>query len=147
MADKILLIGILISLFFSEIVGLSPAGIIVPAYLALYSHSIDRVIYTIIIALITYFIIKFLSNYSLIYGKRSYALCIIISFLLNILFVQISKNINTIFNIPNIIGILIPGIIANEFIKQGIIKSIISLFIVMGLIMIIMILFNINPFV
>ncbi|MEA1964690.1 MAG: poly-gamma-glutamate biosynthesis protein PgsC/CapC, partial [Candidatus Aerophobetes bacterium] len=56
-------IGIVVSFLFYEIVGLSPGGIVVPGYIALFLTQPTRILITLIISLITYFIVYKLSNY------------------------------------------------------------------------------------
>ncbi|HPK87601.1 MAG TPA: poly-gamma-glutamate biosynthesis protein PgsC, partial [Atribacterota bacterium] len=72
-------IGMIVGFLFYELVGLSPGGIIVPGYIALFIDQPWRIIFTIVIALLTYAIIFFLSNYLIIYGKRRFLSMILIS--------------------------------------------------------------------
>jgi len=74
-------IGIAIGFLFYEIVGLSPGGIVVPGYIALFIDQPLRILVTITIAIITYYIVSFLSNYLILYGKRRFLSLILISFL------------------------------------------------------------------
>ena len=60
---SILIIGILVSIIFYELTDISPGGIIVPGLLVMYFNSVERIIYTVIISLITYLIVKLLSKY------------------------------------------------------------------------------------
>ena len=78
----ILVIGILISIIFYELTDVSPGGIIVPGLLVTYINSIERVIFTVIIAFLTFLIVKLLSKYVLVFGKRRFALMIIVSIFL-----------------------------------------------------------------
>jgi hypothetical protein len=49
--DSAILLGILVSLFFTELTGLS-AGLVVPGYLVLCLHAPWRIVYTLLIALV-----------------------------------------------------------------------------------------------
>src|SRR5665648_1248178 len=75
-------IGIVVSFAFYEIVGLSPGGIVVPGYIALFLDQPIRILVTLLIALLTYFIISKLSNYVILYGRRRFLAMILIGFLL-----------------------------------------------------------------
>ena len=65
-------IGIVISFAFYEIVGLSPGGIVVPGYIALFLDQPIRILVTLPVALLTYFSVKMLSNYIIIYGRHRF---------------------------------------------------------------------------
>jgi poly-gamma-glutamate biosynthesis protein PgsC/CapC len=119
----ILVIGILISIIFYELTDISPGGIIVPGLLVTYINSIERVIFTVIIALLTYLIVKFLSKYVLVFGKRRFALMIIISIFLSIIFELITHALSGYLLSVSIVGYTIAGLIANDFYKQGVKKT------------------------
>jgi poly-gamma-glutamate biosynthesis protein PgsC/CapC len=123
----ILVIGILISIIFYELTDISPGGIIVPGLLVTYINSIERVIFTVIIALLTYLIVKFLSKYVLVFGKRRFALMIIISIFLSIIFELITHVLSGYLLSVSIVGYTIAGLIANDFYKQGVKKTLPSL--------------------
>lgn len=119
----ILVIGILISIIFYELTDISPGGIIVPGLLVTYINSIERVVFTVIIALLTYLIVKFLSKYVLVFGKRRFALMIIISIFLSIIFELITHALSGYLLSVSIVGYTIAGLIANDFYKQGVKKT------------------------
>ena len=123
-------IGIAIGFLFYELVGLSPGGIVVPGYMALFIDQPFRIIVTVIIALLTYYIVIFLSNYIILYGKRRFLSMVLISFLVKWLLETF------IFQFPatNIeiqsIGYIIPGLLANEMRRQGIAPTLLAMVIV-----------------
>ena len=142
MTVNLVIIGVLLSIIFYEITDITPGGIIVPGLLALYYKQIDRVIYTIVIALIAYFIVKLLSRYFVIFGKRRFVLMIIISLFLNIILDLILHSFSLNLLNLSIIGYTITGIIANDIYKQGIKRTIPALVIVTGLTILIGLLCN-----
>ena len=123
-------IGIVIGFLFYELVGLSPGGIVVPGYIALFFDQPLRVIFTIGIAIITYYLVLLISNYFILYGKRRFLSMILISFLIKWLIEAF------IFQFPVIniemqsIGYIIPGLLANEMKKQGILPTLLAMLIV-----------------
>ena len=119
----ILIIGILISIIFYELTDISPGGIIVPGILVMYFDSIERIIYTIIIAFITFLIVKLLSKYLLVFGKRRFVLMIIVSMTLNIILELIMGALSVNLLSISIVGYTIAGLIANDFYKQGVKKT------------------------
>jgi gamma-polyglutamate biosynthesis protein CapC len=118
-------LGLVVSIIFSETLGLAAGGMVVPGYMALIIHQPLRIIGTIIVSLMTFFAIKLLSNYIFIYGRRRTVMVILFGFL----FGWLSRNF---FAIPlpggNIlefqsVGFIIPGLIANWMERQGVIQT------------------------
>lgn len=140
MFDKVIIMGIFISLIYSEVTGFSPSGLIVPGYLAININNPERIVVTLLVSLLTYFIIKILSKYTIIYGKRQFALSVGIALLINILLTNFFPTS------IGIIGNIIPGIIANEWTKEGILISLISLGVVVLVIVLVMIILGMPVF-
>ena len=116
-------IGMVISLFLTETLGVTAGGIIVPGYIALYLHEPFDILITFFIALLVVVIIKGLSRYMFIYGKRR----LVLSVLLGFLFGYISKNnLDITFDGLDIssIGNIIPGLITSWMDRQGVVKTI-----------------------
>jgi len=123
-------IGIAIGFLFYELVGLSPGGIVVPGYIALFINQPIRIAVTVGIAILTYYIVTFLSNYLILYGKRRFLSMILISFLVkwtveSFIFQFPTTNIEI-----QSIGYIIPGLLANEMKRQGIIPTLLAMSIV-----------------
>ena len=123
-------IGIAIGFLFYELVGLSPGGIVVPGYIALFIDQPLRIIVTVGIALLTYYIVFFLSNYLILYGRRRFLSMILISFLVK----WIVESFIFQFPTTNIeiqsVGYIIPGLLANEMKRQGILPTLLAMGIV-----------------
>ena len=134
MYSKIIVLGVVVSILFTEFIGLSPAGIIVPSYITLCLRTPQRVVYTLLVALLAWGISRLLSNFIILYGRRRFAVMIILSFSIDLLI----RGIMTEITMPGLIGILVPGIMASEFERQGVIRSLFSLGIVVGIISMIM---------
>jgi gamma-polyglutamate biosynthesis protein CapC len=118
-------LGLVISIIFSETLGLAAGGMVVPGYMALIIHQPFRIIGTIIVSLMAFFAIKLLSNYIFIYGRRRTVMVILFGFL----FGWLSRNF---FVIPlpgghiaefQAVGFIIPGLIANWMERQGVIQT------------------------
>lgn len=133
MINEIMILGVILSIVFYEITEISPGGLIVPAYFALYLDNTTKIILTVFISIITYLLLKILSNYTITYGRRRFTICIILSFLIKTLLKYFNifiLNENEIYflNVA-IVGIIISGILAQEMDRNGIIKTLSSLFI------------------
>ena len=133
-----LITGIILGLLFTELTGLSPGGIIVPGYLAYSLYSPIDIIFTVSISIAIYYIIKLLSKAFYLFGRRRYALAILLGifFKLSIEYFFNFLDNEAIYNLA-IIGYLVPGLIANDLYKQGIIKTLLSSVIVTSLVYII----------
>ena len=134
-------IGIVVSFAFYEIVGLSPGGIVVPGYIALFLDQPIRILITLLAALLTYFIVSKLSNYIILYGRRRFLAMILIGFLLKWLIEEIIITIPISGIELRSIGYIIPGLIANEMRRQGILPTLYSLAIVSIIVQLILLLF------
>jgi len=134
MQYEIMVLGVVTSTLFYELTGISPGGIVVPSYIALYFNDPSKILYTIFLAIISALTVKFLSNYMILYGRRKFAMCIVISFLLGVLIKYINLEIFVKYNFyffdKRAIGIIIAGILASDIEKNGIIKTVTSLLIV-----------------
>jgi poly-gamma-glutamate biosynthesis protein PgsC/CapC len=75
-------LGLVVSLAFSEILGLAAGGMVVPGYVALTIHHPLRIMGTIIVALATFWVVKYLSNYMFVYGRRRTVMIILVGFCL-----------------------------------------------------------------
>jgi poly-gamma-glutamate biosynthesis protein PgsC/CapC len=123
-------IGLVLSLMFSETLGLAAGGMVVPGYAALMIHHPLRIIGTILVSLLTFLSMKFISNYMFIYGRRRTVLVILLGFLFGWLsreLLVIKTNALTVE--LQTIGLIIPGLIANWMERQGVIKTITTLII------------------
>ena len=134
-------IGIVISFAFYEIVGLSPGGIVVPGYIALFLDQPVRILVTLLVALLTYFAVNMLSNYIILYGRRRFLAMILVGFILKWLIEGLIIKIPISGIELQSIGYIIPGLIANEMRRQGILPTLYSLAIVSVIVRLMLLLF------
>ncbi len=120
-------LSIILSFISTEFVGVLTGGMISAGYLAYYFNSPTRIISTLFVAILITLAIKALKNFLILYGRRRFML----SVLLSIFFVYIFQKMYfylSAFDVDlRIIGYIIPGLIANDMEKQGIVKTILSL--------------------
>lgn len=134
MYHEIVLAGVAISLIFSELTGLSPAGLVVPGYIALSLQTPQRVIYTLALAFTAWGIAKILARFMILYGRRRFAVLILLAFAVDL----VVNALGILSYDPGMIGVLVPGIIAQEMEKQGVAKSMLSLGVVVGILVLLM---------
>jgi len=131
-------IGIVVSMIFYERELLSPGGVVVPGYTALFLITNPIiVVYTLLIALLTALIISRASRFTILFGRRRFAvtmlLALTLSLVANALFGLLAGPFPYLFTGPysyqgfQVIGIIIPGLIANELHRQGIVPTLATL--------------------
>lgn len=133
MVNEVIILGIILSIIFYEITEISPGGLIVPAYIAFYLDNPQRVVITILAGILTFLIVKFISNHAIVYGRRKFALYIMISFIIRVVLKYFNIYIVNEYELfilgGSIIGVIVPGIIAQEIDRHGMIRTISSLLI------------------
>jgi len=118
-------LGMMLNLLLTETIGLAAGGVVVPGYIALNLHQPSMLMSTVIISLVTYLILRLLSHFILLYGRRLLIVSIIIGYLLGYLTkVYPVISLATVkFDITTI-GFVVPGLIAYWMERQGILETI-----------------------
>jgi poly-gamma-glutamate biosynthesis protein PgsC/CapC len=124
MVESAIGLGLVISLIFSETLGLAAGGMVVPGYVALMIHEPLRIVGTVFCALLTLGVLRLLSRYTLIYGRRRIVVAILIGFV----FGALSRDLLLVRagDVPmdlRTIGFVIPGLIANWMERQGVVGT------------------------
>jgi len=124
MIELAVAIGIVLSLFFIEAFGMAAGGIVVPGYIALQLGEPDRLIGLIIIAFLTFLIIKFISKFVFIFGRRQMVVALLIGTIFSILSHHLMY-FNTSQSTLELsaVGWVVPGLVGHWSVKQGFIKT------------------------
>jgi gamma-polyglutamate biosynthesis protein CapC len=117
-------LGIILSLWLTEWLGVTAGGIIVPGYIAMYLHDPLRVLATFTISILVFLVVQGLSQFLLIYGKRRLVLSLLLGFFLG----YVSRNYLAVeFQTMGwdfyTIGYIIPGLIASWMDRQGVLRT------------------------
>ena len=136
-------IGLLLSLYLSESLGYVAGGLVVPGYIAIILTNLNLLVGTLVVAMITFAILRFLSRFLLIYGRRRLFLAVVIGFF----FAQLSQllaqtPIGTTLLAIRAFGFIIPGLLAYWMDKQGILPTLSMLMVVTTIIRMILILIH-----
>lgn len=126
--------GILASLLFAELTGISPGGIIVPAYFLLYFHDPARMALTLGLSLACMGVVRLLSRYMILYGRRRFAMFLLVGIVLRGALALLYTHGPA--GLPNLslsIGYLIPGLLGREAEKQGVVVTFVALGVVVCL--------------
>lgn len=123
-------LGMLMSLLLTEVVGMAAGGIVVPGYIALSLHHPTELIVTVLIALVTLLVVKLLSKFMILYGRR----LLVIAVLLGYSFGFLARGIPGWMQFPSKfaifpIGYVIPGLIAYWMERQGVFETLCAMFI------------------
>lgn len=122
-----LAIGLTVGLLFSEFTGISLGGVIVPSYLGLVMDTPDVLLSILLVSLLTYFVVAFvLPRYMILFGRRKFVATIIVAIILKLLLELVFPIMPFSIFLFRGIGILIPALLCNAYIKQGISLTIAS---------------------
>lgn len=122
-------IGLVVSLVFSEVLGLAAGGMVVPGYIAISLARPLDVILTLITGFATFTIVRSLSSVVIIYGKRRTVFMILVGYLLGATVRTLAADAFTLSveDSYQVIGYIIPGLIGIWFDRQGVIETISAL--------------------
>ncbi len=117
-------LGVLVSLFFLETFGAAAGGIVVAGYVAMHLHQPITILATLSISVIVFIIVKILGKFMFIYGRRRMVITVLLGFIIGWMarYYGIFANLSSDYTV-NVIGFIIPGLIANAMERQGIVKT------------------------
>jgi poly-gamma-glutamate biosynthesis protein PgsC/CapC len=123
-------IGIIVSLFMVELVGVAAGGIVVPGYFAFYFDRVDMVLITAGIAFVVLGIIKLLEKVVVIYGRRLLVISLLLGYIIGQLMDSYGSTIYSATSIDvQVIGYVIPGLMAYWMHRQGMLRTVSALII------------------
>jgi gamma-polyglutamate biosynthesis protein CapC len=114
-------LGLTLSLILSEVFGVASAGLVVPGYLALYLDQPARVAATLGVACATWAVVRFgFSRLVVLYGRRRFGVTVLTGFLLNAALDHLLVALPPEAGALRAIGYIVPGLIANTALAQGV---------------------------
>ena len=134
MITEAIFLGILLGFIYYEVVGLTPGGIVVPGYIALYFDKPLVLLSTLIAVLVTLALVAGLSRLVILYGRRAFLAAVMIGFILKWAIEILILRTGWASTELVVIGYIVPGLIAHEMRKQGIWQTIVSLILVSGIV-------------
>jgi poly-gamma-glutamate biosynthesis protein PgsC/CapC len=114
----VLFIGIVVSLIVSEVAGLSPGGIIVPGYIALFFTSPLRIAGTYAAAMATFGAYRLLSRRLILFGRRRFAAMILIGAFFAWSSMALIPRLSQGAADLRVVSWVVPGLLANSFDQQ-----------------------------
>ncbi|WP_341284816.1 poly-gamma-glutamate biosynthesis protein PgsC [Priestia megaterium] len=128
-----LVLGVILSLIFTEKTGIIPAGLVVPGYIGLIFDQPVFLAMVLIISLLTYVIVKHgIGRFVILYGRRKFAAMLVVGISLKLIFDYFYPVMP--FEIYEFrgIGVIVPGLIANTIQKQGLAMTMGSTLLISG---------------
>ncbi|MCA1048613.1 poly-gamma-glutamate biosynthesis protein PgsC [Priestia megaterium] len=128
-----LVLGVILSLIFTEKTGIIPAGLVVPGYIGLIFDQPVFLVMVLIISLLTYVIVKHgIGRFVILYGRRKFAAMLVVGISLKLIFDYFYPIMP--FEIYEFrgIGVIVPGLIANTIQKQGLAMTMGSTLLISG---------------
>ena len=127
-------LSVILSFLVTELTGLLTGGMVSAGYLAFYFSEPMRILSTILLSTLIALILRLSREFLILYVRRRFML----SILLSILFVYALEKAYFIMSPLSldlrVIGYIIPGLIANDMEKQGILRTSLALIIVTALV-------------
>lgn len=146
-------IGLFFTLLLTQTMGLAAGGLVVPGYMALQLTNPLNIAVTLLAALLTYFIVRLIASYVIIYGRRQTIIMILTGYLIaGLLDVFLGSLISWVdldmigdgtdgeakiamlesslmmsVMETDIVGYIIPGLIAIWFDRQGVLQTLCGL--------------------
>ena len=122
-------VGLAISILLTELFGLAAGGMVTPGYLALHLDQPLVVANTLVAAALTWLIVRGLSQWIIVYGRRRTALMILVGFAVGVMMRAVGESIAA--QSPgsyapgdlSVIGFIIPGLIAIWIERQGFLQT------------------------
>ena len=130
MEYELAITGLLVSIIFISVTRYYPGGIIVPSYLVLFVDQPFRLLGTIVAALLAVVIYRLVSRYMILFGKRRFLIMILLGGLFSFV---LSYALPFMFPAAvelRVIGWVIPGLVANNFDRQGVVTTLSAMAIV-----------------
>jgi poly-gamma-glutamate biosynthesis protein PgsC/CapC len=127
MVFETLLIGLLLALLYTEFTEISPGGLVVPGYIALYLDQPLRVLGTLLVAVMALLVYRGLSRYLILFGRRRFVLMVLLGAVLAQAWFFLLPHVFHESLELRAIGWVIPGLLAGSLERQRPLPTLASL--------------------
>ena len=127
-------LSVILSFLVTELTGLLTGGMVSAGYLAFYFSEPMRILSTFLLSALIALILRLSREFLILYGRRRFMLSILLSILLVYALEKAYCILSPLSLDLRVIGYIIPGLIANDMEKQGIIRTSLALIIVTALV-------------
>ncbi len=127
MLFNLVALSVLMSFICTEFIGLLTGGLVSAGYLAYFFHEPTRIASTLVIAVAIALVVRLLQHFIILYGRRRFALSLVLS-LISVWLLDKSAILFSSYGMDfRMIGYIVPGLIASDMEKQGILKTLITI--------------------
>ena len=127
-------LSVILSFLVTELTGLLTGGMVSAGYLAFYFSEPMRILSTLLLSTLIALILRLSREFLILYGRRRFMLSILLSILFFYALEKAYFILSPLSLDLRVIGYIIPGLIANDMEKQGIIRTSLALIIVTALV-------------
>lgn len=117
-------LGIIFSFLSGEFLGATAGGLVAPGYLAFYLGQPLRILATLLLSVCVFLVLRLLGRFLILYGRRRFMAAVLLglagTWLVEVLLFRqgfFPKDLRA-------IGYVVPGLIANDMLRQGVWKTI-----------------------
>jgi poly-gamma-glutamate biosynthesis protein PgsC/CapC len=119
MVELALGLGIALNLLFTEVLGLTSGGLVVPGYLALHLAQPARLLATLAAGGATFAAVRYgFMRLVVLYGRRRFGVTILTGFVVHALYTLALSSAPAPADL-RVVGYIVPGLIANTALSQG----------------------------
>lgn len=122
MLYRTIALSVVLGFVFSEFLGIATGGLVSAGYLAFFMGSPLRVAATLAASVLIYLITRLLQKHVIIYGRKRFMTVVLLSVILTWVVEQITRAGITGPDI-RMAGFIIPGLIANDMLRQGVVRT------------------------
>ncbi|MDD7201441.1 MAG: poly-gamma-glutamate biosynthesis protein PgsC [Sphaerochaetaceae bacterium] len=122
MNQVLLILSIVFGCLYTELTGLLTGGLVSAGYLSMHLSNPVRIATTVAVSFVTYLCVLGLSQLLIVYGRRRFVLCLLIGMVLSALPGMAPLSLDV-----RVIGLVVPGLIANDMVRQGPVKTLVAL--------------------
>jgi poly-gamma-glutamate biosynthesis protein PgsC/CapC len=127
-------IGLVYGFFFFELTGLVAGGLVAPGYLAISFNQPWTIALCLVSALATMALTRLLAKVTVLYGRRRFIVSTLMAFALQWSLGALVMGFDPTLGRLEVVGFIIPGLIANEMDRQGPGQTLLALFILSSLV-------------
>ena len=133
-------LSILLSFAASEFLGVFTGGLITSGYLAFYLEQPLRLALTHAAAILTWGVVRLLASRVLIFGRRRYMAAILLGYVAGWALGQVFGLFRAIPYDMRVIGYIVPGLLANDMLRQGVTRTVLMSLLATGIIRLVLML-------
>ena len=123
MLQQAITLSIIFGFLSTEFLGLYTGGLVSAGYLAFFMEQPYRIASTIVLSIIVYGLTRLMGKAVILYGRRRFMATVLLGILLTWFYEDHGDIFKFVSQDMRVIGYMIPGLLANDMWKQGIVRT------------------------